>query len=262
MSTNNTTKASSRPLAAFLYMHGLPPTSEECNLILARFRKRLPGVDEKIADNRLVQEFFGFSDEGYEKAVTMLWGDPKSEFYTARNDLPAICGTCEIAQDGFGLEFRIPAPDGWNEDCDVVTVFRDDIDDMIRECTLPKRDESALHPIIFRKVVEEIMEGYTEFGYGDYDGYHFVLSSGYPIWFDLVSLDRDEMLEIFEKIAVVCAGPFKELLAMGGYSQAEFGRRFLISKRTIDDWCSGANTCKLYLRLMFAELMGVLKRRT
>lgn len=56
----------------------------------------------------------------------------------------------------------------------------------------------------------------------------------------------------------------KELRAVTGLSQVAFGRRFLIPRRTVENWeTAGANhtDCPLYTRMMIADLLGLLPAR-
>ena len=56
----------------------------------------------------------------------------------------------------------------------------------------------------------------------------------------------------------------KELRAVTGLSQVAFGRRFLIPRRTVENWeTAGANhtDCPLYTRMMIADLLGLLPER-
>ena len=56
----------------------------------------------------------------------------------------------------------------------------------------------------------------------------------------------------------------KELRTTTGLSQAAFGRRFLIPRRTIENWESTKvpNECPLYIRMLIADALGLLPART
>ena len=56
----------------------------------------------------------------------------------------------------------------------------------------------------------------------------------------------------------------KELRAVTGLSQAAFGRRFLIPRRTVENWESAKvpNECPLYIRMLIADVLGLLPVRT
>ena len=56
----------------------------------------------------------------------------------------------------------------------------------------------------------------------------------------------------------------KELRATTGLSQVAFARRFLIPRRTLEDWESTrvSNECPLYIRMLIADALGLLPERT
>lgn len=57
----------------------------------------------------------------------------------------------------------------------------------------------------------------------------------------------------------------KDLRAVTGLSQVAFAERFLIPRRTVENWeSSSANSrdCPLYTRMMIADLLGLLPERT
>ena len=56
----------------------------------------------------------------------------------------------------------------------------------------------------------------------------------------------------------------KELRAVTGLSQVAFGRRFLIPRRTVENWeTAGENhtDCPVYTKMMIADLLGLLPAR-
>ena len=59
--------------------------------------------------------------------------------------------------------------------------------------------------------------------------------------------------------------PFRDLLAAFGIGQTACSRRFCISIKTVQRWCSAsdnyARECAPYIRLMMAELLGYLDIR-
>lgn len=52
----------------------------------------------------------------------------------------------------------------------------------------------------------------------------------------------------------------KEIRAATGLSQAAFAQRFLIPRRTVENWESGTNTCPVYVRLLLAQAVGLYER--
>lgn len=55
--------------------------------------------------------------------------------------------------------------------------------------------------------------------------------------------------------------PFKTLLERMGLSQSECSRRFCIPLRTLQDWTGERRTPPPYVRLMMAELAGIVRLR-
>ena len=59
----------------------------------------------------------------------------------------------------------------------------------------------------------------------------------------------------------VANDPFREFLQLLGLSQAKCSRRFCIPLRTIEDWAGDRRMPPSYLRLMMAELAGLVSLR-
>lgn len=70
--------------------------------------------------------------------------------------------------------------------------------------------------------------------------------------------DWEEITATLTRIHTAVHMTVKDLLKAAGLTQAAAAERFLIPKRTIENWCSGANACPLYTKLMMAELLGLL----
>lgn len=77
---------------------------------------------------------------------------------------------------------------------------------------------------------------------------------------DNAEIDPDlvEQLQILWRIA---NDPFKSLLSMMGLSQAKAMTRFCINPRTIKHWAAGDRSCPAYIRLLMAEVTGLLRLR-
>lgn len=52
--------------------------------------------------------------------------------------------------------------------------------------------------------------------------------------------------------------PFRDFLRMLGMSQAQMSKRFCIPLRTVQDWAGERRSCAPYIRLMMAEIVGIL----
>lgn len=109
---------------------------------------------------------------------------------------------------------------------------------------------------------EQFYTAVSEIGsYTDRDAYVSDLSLS-SIWGDSANLPAiaDAVGRIWDAYHMTA----KELRAVTGLSQVAFGRRFLIPRRTVENWeTAGANhtDCPLYTRMMIADLLGLLPAR-
>ena len=53
--------------------------------------------------------------------------------------------------------------------------------------------------------------------------------------------------------------PVRAIVTASGLSQAAFAARYCIPRRTVENWCSGANECPLYTRLLLQRAEGLLE---
>ena len=53
--------------------------------------------------------------------------------------------------------------------------------------------------------------------------------------------------------------PVREIVAASGLSQASFGERYCIPRRTVENWCSGVRERPLYTRLFLQRAEGLLQ---
>lgn len=97
--------------------------------------------------------------------------------------------------------------------------------------------------------------------YTDRDAYISDLSLS-SIWGD--SADLPAIAYDVGRIWDACHMSTKELRAVTGLSQVAFGRRFLIPRRTVENWESTKvpNECHLYIRMLIADVLGLLPART
>lgn len=71
-------------------------------------------------------------------------------------------------------------------------------------------------------------------------------------------------MELFEQLRTlwhVANDPFKALLDLMGMSQSDCSRRFCIPLRTVQGWALGERNAPPYVRLMMAELSGIITIR-
>ena len=69
-----------------------------------------------------------------------------------------------------------------------------------------------------------------------------------------------ERIELVAKMWDICHLSPKDIRAAAGLTQAAFSQRFLISTRAIEQWEGGQRECRLYLRLLLAEAVGLFRR--
>lgn len=81
---------------------------------------------------------------------------------------------------------------------------------------------------------------------------------GYPDWFDEISLDVTEVVNILEIIHNVAHMSVKDIIAASELSQAAFALRFCIPLRTVEDWTGERRKCADYLRLLFCRQLGLI----
>lgn len=86
----------------------------------------------------------------------------------------------------------------------------------------------------------------------------YISEYGYPDYFDEISDNPDEVVKALSDVHKLAHMSFREFLAEANISQTGFARYFDIPLRTVQDWASGARRCPEYLKLMAAELLGVI----
>ena len=86
----------------------------------------------------------------------------------------------------------------------------------------------------------------------------FIAEYGYPDWFDEISPKIGEVIDILSNIHYVANLPMRDLIKTYG-SQQKFADRFCIPRRTVENWAMGSRPCPAYTKLMFAEILDVLK---
>lgn len=82
-------------------------------------------------------------------------------------------------------------------------------------------------------------------------------------------LDPDDPVQevdmaTFEQLRMlwhVANDPFRTLLERIGLGQTQCSTRFCINLRTVQHWANEDRTCPPYIRLMMAELSGILRLR-
>lgn len=76
--------------------------------------------------------------------------------------------------------------------------------------------------------------------------------------------DQEINIVLFDQLCIlwhVANDPFKALLRRMGLTQSQCSTRFCIPLRTVQSWALKERVCPAYIRLMMAELMGVIRLR-
>ena len=105
---------------------------------------------------------------------------------------------------------------------------------------------------LFVDLVKEVSE------YASRDAYisDMALSA---IWGD--APDDEIPAERLEQLGMVWDAvnrPVSEIVKSADLSKAAFARLYMIPLRTLEDWCSGARSCRLYDRIFMQEVIGLL----
>lgn len=95
--------------------------------------------------------------------------------------------------------------------------------------------------------------------YTDRDAYISDLARS-TIWGDAQDADiPTTRLEELGQIWDAAHRSVRQILADAGLSQIQFAKRFLIPLRTVENWCGERHACTIYDRMMFQQLMGLLR---
>lgn len=85
----------------------------------------------------------------------------------------------------------------------------------------------------------------------------FIAEQGWADWMDEYGEDTDRIAGDMRNIYQVSHMTMLDLLSASGLTKAAFSRRFLIPLRTVENWVSGIRPCPIYVRLMIADLLGL-----
>lgn len=85
----------------------------------------------------------------------------------------------------------------------------------------------------------------------------FISAPGWADWMDEYGDDTDRLVSDMCNIYQVSHMTMLDLLSASGLTKAAFSRRFLIPLRTVENWVSGIRPCPIYVRLMIADLLGL-----
>lgn len=86
----------------------------------------------------------------------------------------------------------------------------------------------------------------------------YINEYGYPNWFDEISQNPDEIVDVLGKIHDIAHMSIRDMITASGLTQTEFATKFCIPRRTIEDWATGKRKPTDYIRLMIARLLGMI----
>lgn len=234
----------------------LSPSITEANLVISACLSRVPKLEAMIANQNtknIIEDVFGISGSLFETMLvsasdvgTMEEGLP----IEATNDLPSLFATTYIIADYGELVIEALTPPDWTDD-DILYIDHQDVQPLVHVGAFRHRGIRDLHPAILNYIIFGIAEC----------GQNFLAESGYPGYFDLISYYAEDLIDITNHLIMICIGPFKELLDKASITQRDFASYCNISWRTVEDWCTGRSNCKIYVRLLIAEQIGLMQRR-
>ena len=85
----------------------------------------------------------------------------------------------------------------------------------------------------------------------------FISAPGWSDWMDEYGEDTDRLASDMRNIYQVSHMTMLDLLFASGLTKAAFSRRFLIPLRTVENWVSGIRPCPIYVRVLIADLIGL-----
>ena len=85
----------------------------------------------------------------------------------------------------------------------------------------------------------------------------FIAEQGWADWMDEYGGDTDRLVSDMRNIYKVAHMTVRDLISASGMTKAAFSRRFLIHLRTVENWVYGIHPCPIYVRMMIADLLGI-----
>lgn len=82
---------------------------------------------------------------------------------------------------------------------------------------------------------------------------------GYPDYFDDISTDANEVVRKLMEIHQIAHMTMAEVVERSELGASGFARFFEIPLRTVQNWIYGQRPCPDYIKLMTAELLGIIK---
>lgn len=88
----------------------------------------------------------------------------------------------------------------------------------------------------------------------------YIAEYGYPNWFDEISQDTSEIIQILENIHDIAHMSIRDIIEKSGMTQSAFSIKFCIPLRTIEDWATDKRKCADYIRLMVSKELGFIPK--
>lgn len=85
----------------------------------------------------------------------------------------------------------------------------------------------------------------------------FIAEQGWADWMDEYGEDTERLASDMRNIYQVSHMTMLDLISASGLTKAAFSRRFLIHLRTVENWVYGIHPCPIYVRMMIADLLGL-----
>lgn len=154
--------------------------------------------------------------------------------------------------DGDGIVFDVPFPE---DERDVINILENDAPNMITDGFVLETVKIILSDKQLNIILKAALADNTE-------KQVFINKWAYN---DIFSDDETEKCYIGQEIAKIWDTAHisvKEIRAQTGLPQAKFAEKFLIPRRTLENWESRVNEIPDYTRLMLAELTGAYSKGT
>lgn len=87
----------------------------------------------------------------------------------------------------------------------------------------------------------------------------YIAEFGYPDYFNEISNDSDEVVKRLTEIYNLAHMSMSDIINASPYSTGGFAKHFDIPLRTVQHWVLADRPCPEYIKLMVAELLGLIK---
>lgn len=88
----------------------------------------------------------------------------------------------------------------------------------------------------------------------------YIAEFGYPDYFDEISEDANEVVQVLTEIHKLTHMTIKDIVKQSGLSQTAFAKAFDIPYRTVQDWRLGNRQVPEYIKIMILRLLGLTEK--